>query len=99
MGEGKVDLCCVVTVSRVLTKIEVAEKDEVVEFLGSEPSKVSGSLVFAHLDDEDGGSRLRSSSVISMIASAKLAEDCTLPHLLRRKLPESSGLKSRNVLV
>ena len=34
MGEGKVDLCCVVTVSGVLSEIEVAEKDEVVEFLG-----------------------------------------------------------------
>ena len=34
MGEGKVDLCCVGTVSGVLSEIEVAEKDEVVEFLG-----------------------------------------------------------------
>ena len=46
---------------------------KLLSFLGSEPSKVSGSLVFAHLDDGDGGSRLRSSSVISMIASTKLA--------------------------
>ena len=34
MGEGKVDLCCVVAISRVLSEVEVSEKDEVVEFLG-----------------------------------------------------------------
>ena len=34
VGEGKVDLCCIVAVSRVLSEVEVAEKDEVVEFLG-----------------------------------------------------------------
>ena len=34
MGEGKVDLCCVISISRVLSEVEVAEKDEVVKFLG-----------------------------------------------------------------
>ena len=33
MGEGKVDLCCIVAISRVLLEVEVAEKDEIVEFL------------------------------------------------------------------
>ena len=34
MGEGKVDFCCIIAISRVLSEVEVAEKDEVVKFLG-----------------------------------------------------------------
>ena len=34
VGEGKIDLFCIVAISRVLCEVEVAEKDEVVEFLG-----------------------------------------------------------------
>ena len=41
------DLQFIIKIGRVVTEVEIAEEDEVVELLGSEPSKVSGSFTLA----------------------------------------------------
>ena len=47
VGQGKGNLWFIIKIGRVVTEVEIAEEDEVVELFGSELSKVSGSLALA----------------------------------------------------